>query len=403
MSITEQVKNRFSLDDVKYLTLFADRLIPGSIRERFPKYKLFIKYFLEYFDKGTDTEDGVFKLIVELIRYFDLDYINENLTEKDDDGDYKLDDGKRIFNEFGENLIYSFYETFVGSKENRYLSTLMDDVQYLKRQKKINQMKGTKSSFLFFFLLVLGGYFKILNLSETKNHTGVWAYDGTLYYTDPEGETLEPYRYIVFSEFNPQRFSRILDTLNPAGMEPIFFIQKQAYIDLNDTGYVNDIDYYFENENLYIGIYNDDELLGLVKSYSSTGYKALDDDVEDYDFLTIDGRKWDYVISSFQYNLLDDSTGSTVKQGYRNQIDMMAFPAIVTDDNLSGEFNRIVLYQVNGLCYTETGVEDEQYIYSASEIDLDCTGSDVVNLIEYEFDESLRLSDINELAFILEV
>jgi len=385
MSITEQVKNRFSLDDVKYLTLFADRLIPGSIKERFPKYKLFIKYFLEYFDKGTDTEDGVFKLIVELIRYFDLDYINENLTEKDDDGDYKLDDGKRIFNEFGENLIYSFYETFVGSKENRYLSTLMDDVQYLKRQKKINQMKGTKSSFLFFFLLVLGGYFKILNLSETKNHTGVWAYDGTLYYTDPDAETLEPYRYIVFSEFNPQRFSRILDTLNPAGMEPIFFIQKQAYIDLNETGYVNDIDYYFENENLYIGIYNDDELLGLVKSYSSTGYKALDDDVEDYDFLTIDGRKWDYVISSFQYNLLDDSTGSTAKQVYKNQIDMMAFPAIVTDDNLSGEFNRIVLYQVNG------------------EIDLDCTGSDVVDLIEYEFDESLRLSDINELAFILEV
>jgi hypothetical protein len=402
MDITKEVDKRFDFNDVKQLTLFTDRLIPGPIKEKYPKYKLFIKYFLEYLDKGTSTTDGVFKLIVDLIKYFDLDYINNEMTETDENGDYVLEDGKRIFNELGDKLIYSFFETFVGSKESRYLSTFLDDVQFLKRQKKINQMKGTKNSFLFFFLLVLGGYFKILNLSETKNHGGMWKYDGTLLYTNADEDILEPYRYIVFSEFNPDTFSTILDTLNPAGMEPIFFIQKQLFIDLNQTGYNNTVDYYFEEDNIYFSLYDvDNNLLGLIKSYSNSGYRSLPITNETSDLETIDGRKWQYVITDYQFRTLDDSTGGN-KDDYRNEIEMMFYSSIIDYEtfNQNTEIYRIDLIQVNTIDVIETGLGNNENTYLPDQIDIN--NSDIDVLLSETLDNKLVVSDINEVSFILE-
>jgi hypothetical protein len=415
-NIDNEITKRFSLDDVQEIQLFIDRFIPTSLRERYPRYKQFIKYFLEYLDNGYADQNGVFNLIINLTKYFDLDYIDEELVKKDSAGNVLTEEGgKKIYTELGENLIFSFFETYVGSKESRYLSKFLDDVQYLKNQKKINQLKGTKTSFLFFFLLVLGGFFKILNISETKNHTGIWAYDGSLLYTDAdEGEQITPYQYLVFSEFNPDTFSDILEVLNPAGMQPIFFIQKQITIDITQTGYESGTDFYFSNANTYIAFYKDDEFVGMGRTFTDTGYDPTEDTAETFDFLTNDGRKWIFKTSGFSYRLLDDtpgsgdSTGTSEQEDVAEDIEMLYYGVIVANEGLtgdailSGEFNHVKLIQVNTLDLLETGLTQEEGIYSASQIDINSTATDLDILIESDISDTIEFSEINEVDFILE-
>ena len=88
----------------------------------------------------------------------------------------------------GVQVLDQVYEQFLGSTEARYLSELIDEILYLKKQKGISKYKGTKYSFLFFFLVVIGGYFNIENIeADTKRHDGVFKYNGLITYLNEAG------------------------------------------------------------------------------------------------------------------------------------------------------------------------------------------------------------------------
>jgi hypothetical protein len=107
----------------------------------------------------------------------------------------------------------------------------MDEILFLKEQKSILQKKGTKAIFLLMLLYILNGYFRIENVDEnTKKHDGTFSYDGSITYGYGEN-FIEPFIYLVVSEFNLIDYETVLKYLNPAGMKYITKIQKNFFED----------------------------------------------------------------------------------------------------------------------------------------------------------------------------
>jgi len=227
--------------DKQYLSIFIDRLIPSFWKERYPKFYKFIYYFLEYLEKSGNAYD----YISNYTNSIDIDYIDA------------LED-----NELRENLISSIYEQYLGSREARFLSSLLDEILYLKYQKQINANKGTKANFMFFFLIILNGYFRVENIDASeKKYNSFYSHDGTVNY-DRSLSAIIPYKYIVKSEFYFEQYSKVLDTLNPAGMQAIPIFQKQLGISyffddyrLRSTLDVTTLS--LDDIDLYIAIYNE--------------------------------------------------------------------------------------------------------------------------------------------------
>jgi hypothetical protein len=228
--------------DKKYLSIFIDRLIPSFWKERYPKFYKFIYYFLKYLEESGNAYDG----IVNYTNSVDIDYIDQLEDE-----------------ELRESLIFAVYEQYLGSREARYLSSLLDEILYLKYQKQINANKGTKANFLFFFLIILDGYFRVENIDvNEKKHNSFYNHDATVNY-DRSVSGVIPYKYIVKSEFYFDQYSKVLDTLNPAGMQAIPIFQKQLGISYFFDNYrlrsILDIGTLTLDEiDLYIAIYNDE-------------------------------------------------------------------------------------------------------------------------------------------------
>ena len=231
-----------SVIDKQYLSIFIDRLIPSFWKERYPEFYKFIYYFLEYLEQSGNTYDS----ISNYTNNIDIDYIDQ------------LEDL-----ELRDKLIYAVYEQYLGSREARFLSSLLDEILYLKYQKQINANKGTKANFLFFFLIILDGYFRVENIDvDEKRYNSFYNYDGTITY-DNRSSGIVPYKYIVKSEFYFEQYEKVLNTLNPAGMIAIPIFQRQLGISyffddyrLRSTLDINTLT--IEDIDLYIAIYNDD-------------------------------------------------------------------------------------------------------------------------------------------------
>lgn len=327
MALTN-ISNIFKINDTKFLKLFVDRLLPDKFKSDYPKYEKLIEYFFQYLDEGnTANEDSqaLYNLITNSIDYFDLDYINENLTDTT----------------LGENLLYAYFETFAGSKESRFLSQLMNQILYLKKQKTITLLKGTKFAFLIFFLLVLGGYFHIENVTDDlKYHNGVFRYDGTITYNSTEGMS-EPFLYLVFSDLPKTLYETILNLLNPAGCLPITFQQQQKIVNAETGQEYSEIIAYTD---VYMAIYNNDNFIGLVKPYDIQNYNLLSNDADDYDLLLQNGNK---------YNEGSDEN--------------ILFSSVFNTYDFSGTFNRVLLVRCSGLTeysynYIETGMIDSIFM-----------------------------------------
>jgi hypothetical protein len=167
--------------DKKYLSIFIDQFVPSFFKKQYPKYYLFIKYFLEYLEQDNNAWENA----SNFIKYIDIDKI-DNFTNE----------------EFRELIINQIYKMFLGSAETRYLSTLMDEILFLKQQKTILKQKGRKAVFLLMLLYILNGYFRIENITATnKKHNGFFQHNGIINYTNYSGY-IQPYVYLIISEFN---------------------------------------------------------------------------------------------------------------------------------------------------------------------------------------------------------
>jgi len=278
--------------DKKYLSIFIDRLIPDFWKQRYPKFYKFIYYFLQYLEQSGNTYDN----ISNYTNSIDIDYI-DNLEDQD----------------LREQLIYAVYEQYLGSREARFLSSLLDEILYLKYQKQINANKGTKANFLFFFLIILDGYFRVENIDvNEKKHNSFYNHDATVTY-DRSISGVVPYKYIIKSEFYYEQYEKVLNTLNPAGMLPIPIFQKQLGISYFFDDYrlqsILDIGTLSTPElDIYIAIYNDevkeidqtggfdtgenaltDGLIGLSKVTSNLIYQETTD-LDDFDLELQNGK-----------------------------------------------------------------------------------------------------------------
>jgi len=198
----------------KYLSTFIDRFIPSFWKQQYPNMWVFVKYFLQFLEEKNHSYD----LINNIPNLVDIDYIasiqDEDLKEK---------------------LINSIYEQYLGSENARYLSSLLDEVLYIKYQKTINSQKGTKANLLFFFLIILNGYFSIENITaENKRHDMTYSHNAEVSYNRAK-DLIEPFKYLLKSEFTYEHYKSILDTLNPAGVLPIPIFERQHGV------------YYFDN------------------------------------------------------------------------------------------------------------------------------------------------------------
>jgi hypothetical protein len=107
--------------DTKYLSIFASRMIPDSLKQTYPLYYKFVEYFLQYLEQPH----GVFQNIANFSDFIDIDKIAI------------LKNGTTEEQELADKLIYQLYEQMIGSKEARYLSELLDEILFLKKQKSI--------------------------------------------------------------------------------------------------------------------------------------------------------------------------------------------------------------------------------------------------------------------------
>ena len=271
--------------DKKYLSVFIDRLIPSFFIERYPNYRLYIKFFLEYLERGPLTEetggpvedlsdDGVYTKIAELIRFIDLDsIINETNLE------------------LKEKIINSLYQQMIGDVGARYLSDLLDDILYLKHQTDINYAKGTKINFQLFFALLLGGAVEVSNIeNSSKIHDGTYQYNGIINYDSREG--FNPYVYIVESPLLFSKWSEVLDILNPAGMFPIVRNINTIQRNFSDfeTGELNSNISTFLNTDMFVSFYNEiDDFIGMIKP-GRIRFATVTTDT-DYDLILSNGTK----------------------------------------------------------------------------------------------------------------
>lgn len=269
----------------KYLSVFISRFIPAYFRETFPRYEEFIKLFLQYLEQNEKTYDN----ITNYLKFFDLDEIlrlkNSAIPEQQ---------------ALGDALIDRVYEQFLGSIEARFLSSLLDEQLFLKHQSSLIRFKGTKYAFLFFFLLVLGGYFKIVDANRAnRRHNGFYLHNGLITYGNNSTEFVSPYIYIVISNFYPDQYRRIIDVLNPAGMFPLKFYQKlikfnsptltaEQYLAMFTNAYVvwiRDTD----------GATGGETRIGMTKVVKYQLLQSQPDDSVTFDLETIDLKKYSYV------------------------------------------------------------------------------------------------------------
>jgi len=227
----------------------------------------------------------------------------------------------------------------------------MDEILYLKYQKGLNSAKGLKSNFLFFFLLVLGGYFRILDSDgTTKLHNGVYNYNGLITYNTKEG-FIDPFIYIIKSEFSPDQYQKILDVLNPAGMLPITFLQRQKTISSSLTG--EDINSIFAKPDIYVGIYLDDTVVGMIQPFDLSEYEQLSDTASSFDLEMQDNTKWDKVVTA--------DTGYSPQTGAINSI---FYSIVFNTTHFTGSFNRIKVLSAP----TPTGNYSYNYITTEGEV-----------------------------------
>lgn len=254
MAIELSIEN--SLKTKKYLSIYYEKFIPDFIKEQYPLYKKFIKYFFEYLEKKGNLYEQIQNIgeYINLSDIFDLE--DETLREK---------------------LIFQLYEQFLGSAEARAVTSLLsNDELYIKNQKLINAYKGTEFCFLFLFLLILKGFFNIINVnSNTRKHNGRFLYNGNITYSNTSSEDkVEPFVYLIESEFYPEQYDKVLQSVNPAGMLPLKFFTKNIYILSLSTSIID-----LFNNNLYVGIKNnlaqsgENELLGYLKPYRKEYFK----------------------------------------------------------------------------------------------------------------------------------
>ena len=190
----------------KYLSTFIDRFVPSFWKQQYPNMWVFIKYFLQFLEEKNNTYD----LINNFTNLVDIDYIN-SITDEN----------------LKESLMNNIYSQYLGDENARFLSTLLDDVLYIKYQKELNGQKGTKANLMFFFLIILNGFFNVENItSENKKHDMTYKHDATVSYNRAE-ELIEPFKYLIKSEFTYNQYSTVLDTLNPAGVLPIPLFERQ--------------------------------------------------------------------------------------------------------------------------------------------------------------------------------
>lgn len=216
--------------DKRYLSIFIDRLIPSWFKSQYPKYRLFIKHWLEYLEQ----DDNAWENASNFIKFMDIDQIDalENT-------------------ELRELIINQIYKMFLGSEDARYLSTLMDEILFLKQQKTILKQKGRKSVFLLMLLYILNGYFRIENITTmNKRHNGFFQHNGLLNYTNYEGY-IQPYLYLIISEFNIADYEEIAKELNPSGMLYIAVVSKN-YLTSSGALHNPNIEKYAEDINIII-------------------------------------------------------------------------------------------------------------------------------------------------------
>lgn len=262
--------NKFS--NFKYLSVFIERLIPSFWLEKYPKFTLFIKYFFEYLEQNGKTYHD----IAHIMDFVDIEAIG-NLTQTGTDLDRK------------EQLLRQIYIQYLGSENATALVDLIsDEIRYIENQKYVNSRKGIKANFLYFFLLVLGGYFKITEITNTtKIHDGTYSYDGSITYNN-ESTSIVPYTYLIISEFNLSAYQTLADNLNPAGMKYLSLLQKHLEYTIG-PGDESDIDTVYNYPNIYFGIYNSTTLVGIVKP-SRVKYSEIVTG-STYDFIFQNGDK----------------------------------------------------------------------------------------------------------------
>lgn len=285
--------------DKKYLSIFLDKFVPKIFKDQYPLYAKFIEYFLEYFEQ----KNGIYYNIANFIDYVDVDKIAD-LKNSTDPNEQEL----------GNILINQLYEQMVGTKGAQYLSELLDEILFLKKQKSIFRYKGTKYAFLFFFLIIFGGYFKILNItSQTKIHNGVFQYNGIITYNSSD-DINDAFVYLVLSEFYPAQYEKILNVLNPAGMLPVKFYTKLKYI----TDTMSDINTIFSMPNTYAIIYDNDTRIGMLKISKFGAYEQVTPE-QTYDVELLDNTFWRNVpISTGVTNLYYDILFNTFLFGELN-------------------------------------------------------------------------------------
>lgn len=232
----------------KYLSVFIERLIPSFWQQRYPKFTLFIKYFFEYLEQNGKTYHD----IANIMDFVDIEAIG-NLTQTGDDLDRR------------EKLIRQVYIQYLGSENATALVELLtDEIRYVENQKYVNSRKGIKANFLYFFLLALGGYFKISEISVgDKIHDGTYRYDGSITY-DNQKFGIVPYVYLITSQFNLTAYKALADNLNPAGMKYLSLFQRHLEYTIG-PGDESDIDIVYNYPDVYFGIYNGFTCVGIVK------------------------------------------------------------------------------------------------------------------------------------------
>jgi hypothetical protein len=231
--------------DKKHLCVFTKRFIPAWWMERYPDFEVLLRTFLEFLEQDEQQYDN----ITNYDKYFDIDKI---VMLKNSSDPVKQD--------LGNKLIDQVYKQYLGDSNTRYLSTLMDEVLYIKNQKNILKYKGTKYSFMFFFLLILGGFFRIYTiLGSVKKHDGIFQYNGLIYYGNGEN-WVEPFIYLVKSEFPPEKYKLVLNVLNPAGMRAITYLYNSSNYTLNDT-----VENAWNYNNVYMMFYLDSTFVAMVK------------------------------------------------------------------------------------------------------------------------------------------
>lgn len=202
--------------DKKYISIFLDRFIPNFFKNKYPQYKKLIQHYLEYLEQ----DNKAFEIMSNLQKYIDIDKV-DNISDP----------------VVRQQIIDKLYNQFLGSQEAQYLSSLLDEILFLKQHKSILKKKGLKVTTLLVLNYTLNGYFRIENITpENKLHNGIFKYNSQISYNSSM-QFIENYIYLVVSEFNLSEYQNILKYLNPAGMAYISHIQKNFYKD-SDGNYI---------------------------------------------------------------------------------------------------------------------------------------------------------------------